>query len=431
MNKILLIVIGLMVSAGLKAQSDLIISEYVEGWSNNKAIEIYNPTSNAINLSGYQLVRYGNGEDIPPAENDWKIVLPDVDLQPYKTYVCVLDKRDPAGTGQNAPVWEQLQDRADVFLCPNYSVSNTLYHNGNDAMALEKTNGTLVDLFARWGAPSPSAAALPGSDRPVECWTDTAPYFTGDGIGVTADHTLFRRSSVIEGVKENPSMFNPLEQWDSLSANTFNHLGWHKSDVSPNNATPVFTSDEFEFKIWKQAENDAVLGKVKANDAENDQLRYYINAGNFIYDSNDVRRTPFKMDRASGEIKLIDAAALLESEWDTLYIDVTVNDGYSESESTTILAILSDVQVSANDFASGKQLNIYPNPVSDQMLNISAGKAISRVNIVNIAGQLSYSQTVNNESLVRFDASQLKKGVYLLQIEYADRSTDHKRFIRN
>ncbi len=35
--------------------SDLFFSEYVEGSSNNKALEIYNPTNSSINLSGYVL----------------------------------------------------------------------------------------------------------------------------------------------------------------------------------------------------------------------------------------------------------------------------------------------------------------------------------------------------------------------------------------
>lgn len=40
---------------------DIFISEYVEGWSNNKAIELYNPTDAAIDLSDYRLERYSNG----------------------------------------------------------------------------------------------------------------------------------------------------------------------------------------------------------------------------------------------------------------------------------------------------------------------------------------------------------------------------------
>ena len=31
--------------------TDLFFSEYVEGWSNNKALEIYNPTANPIDFA--------------------------------------------------------------------------------------------------------------------------------------------------------------------------------------------------------------------------------------------------------------------------------------------------------------------------------------------------------------------------------------------
>src|SRR5690606_7955678 len=41
--------------------TDLFISEYVEGSSNNKAIELYNGTGASVNLSGYSLALYTNG----------------------------------------------------------------------------------------------------------------------------------------------------------------------------------------------------------------------------------------------------------------------------------------------------------------------------------------------------------------------------------
>ena len=45
------------------AYSDLIISEYIEGSSNNKAIEIFNGTGAAIDLAagGYRLQFFSNG----------------------------------------------------------------------------------------------------------------------------------------------------------------------------------------------------------------------------------------------------------------------------------------------------------------------------------------------------------------------------------
>ena len=36
-------------------------SEYVEGSSNNKALEIYNPSNSPLNLSGYSIKVFSNG----------------------------------------------------------------------------------------------------------------------------------------------------------------------------------------------------------------------------------------------------------------------------------------------------------------------------------------------------------------------------------
>jgi predicted extracellular nuclease len=41
--------------------NELFISEYVEGWSNNKALEIYNPAETPLNLTGYTVKVFSNG----------------------------------------------------------------------------------------------------------------------------------------------------------------------------------------------------------------------------------------------------------------------------------------------------------------------------------------------------------------------------------
>ena len=40
---------------------DLFFSEYIEGSSYNKALEIYNPTDSPVDLSNYQLWQIANG----------------------------------------------------------------------------------------------------------------------------------------------------------------------------------------------------------------------------------------------------------------------------------------------------------------------------------------------------------------------------------
>ena len=45
------------------ASGDLLFSEYIEGSSNNKALEIYNPTTAPVDLAaaGYSVQQYSNG----------------------------------------------------------------------------------------------------------------------------------------------------------------------------------------------------------------------------------------------------------------------------------------------------------------------------------------------------------------------------------
>ena len=64
MKQILLSMSALLVmsvNAQITDCSDLFFSEYVEGYGQNKAIEVYNPTSATIDLSAYQIERYSNG----------------------------------------------------------------------------------------------------------------------------------------------------------------------------------------------------------------------------------------------------------------------------------------------------------------------------------------------------------------------------------
>jgi len=424
MNKLLLLFAftGMMLS--LNAQTDLIISEYVEGWSNNKALEIFNPTNAEIQLSNYRVTRYSNGTDVPPADNQWKIDLPDFKLQPYKSYVIVLDKRDPAGEGQEAPVWIQLQERADAFLCPVYNTSKAMYFNGDDAVALEKTDGTLVDLFARWGAPVPADALIGGSDKIDGCWTDTPPHFTGEGVGITADHTMIKKSSIKDGITTNPTIWDPLAEFDTLPANTFSHLGWHKFDNAPENKTPVFDKSSYKFAIASTSENETVLGTLSVTDNEGDAVKYFIEYGNFIYIGEGdaaVRVEPFTLGKTDGVLKLVDKTGLAPTVLDTFNIKVVATDGFSQTNEI-LVQILVDGEVGVNDFQVKNKVSIYPNPTNNNIFNVSANKEIAEIAVVNVIGQEIYSAKQVFSYTLPIELNDATKGIYIVRLTMTDLS---------
>lgn len=200
---------------------DLIISEYIEGSNNNKALELYNPTALPVQLSQYQLARYANGSFDPDT-----VSLAGV-LNPYQTYVVVLDKRDPNGVGFETPVDPELQAKADTFLCPVYDINKTMYFNGDDAMAIiKKSNGSLVDLIGKIGQD-------PGNGWTIDslCY---APFTTLCGAEQwTAEHTLVRKFEVKAGVLSNPEVFRVNSEWDQFPANDFAHLNNHESLAHP------------------------------------------------------------------------------------------------------------------------------------------------------------------------------------------------------
>src|SRR5690606_19681631 len=67
MKKLLLILFVSFQSLFANSQcTELFFSEYIEGSGNNKAVEIYNPTSSTILLTGnYTLRLYFNGSSTP------------------------------------------------------------------------------------------------------------------------------------------------------------------------------------------------------------------------------------------------------------------------------------------------------------------------------------------------------------------------------
>ncbi|MFW6227354.1 MAG: lamin tail domain-containing protein [Bacteroidota bacterium] len=282
MRKVLLTVAAIFAVVALQAQcSDLLISEYVEGGGNNKAIEIYNASNSPILLSDYQVCRYSNGSGTPNC-----VTLQDVYLEPDSVHVGVLDKRDPNGTGYDTMVDPQLQAKADSFYTPVYSINKTFYWNGNDAVSLELTDGTLIDLMGEIGV------------DPGLAWTmDANANYTSalGGRWWTRNHTLVRKATVKTGVTTNPSPFIVANEWDSLPYNTFDHLGWHNCECHDPNSVNNYEKPAHKMLVYP---NPVIHNEVmvKATAAIEDVKIVDLTGRIVLYRSNEGEESSIRLE---------------------------------------------------------------------------------------------------------------------------------------
>ena len=189
--------------------SQLFISEYVEGSGNNKALEIYNPTASAIDLSGYRIERFSNGSGTSASGGVLNL---SGSIAANSAFVIANGQITTSTTSPACdPILQAMANQLDgVYPAPTYM-------NGNDAIAL--FNGSvMIDLLGKTGDASMTSA---------DGWGDEFPYDGSVGAVWTENHTLVRKSSVQIGVSANPSSFIVSNQWDSLPQNTWSNLGTH------------------------------------------------------------------------------------------------------------------------------------------------------------------------------------------------------------
>jgi hypothetical protein len=247
MKKLLLSIftIGAFTTLANAQCTELFMSEYTEGTFNNKAIEIFNPTANAITLTGnYRIIRWQNGapnSDVSPSTGD--LVQPISGTIPSGgTFTIMLDRRNPNATAADTILFAALLAKGDSLLAagmgnyysPNYNAavqgSKCMSFNGDDALSLQKNvNGVWsnIDIFGSIGERPTNGN---GTFSPVGGWTDTAPFSTGIGAYLSKDKTLIRQFGIQSGVSVNPadSTFDILAEWDSLPVNSFTNLGYHE-----------------------------------------------------------------------------------------------------------------------------------------------------------------------------------------------------------
>ncbi|MEQ8517700.1 MAG: lamin tail domain-containing protein [Cytophagales bacterium] len=182
----------IQVNAVSTACSDLYFSEYLEGASNNKALEIYNPTNAAVSLSDYSVLRDNNG-----GTTNTDTFQMDGSLAPGEVYVIA-----------NPSAAAEILNVADT-------TSSATFYNGDDALRLLNNNtGQIIDVIGVYGVD-------PGSNWPVIGINGVA--------GATNENDLVRDPSVNSG---DTSWTNVVSnQWYVLPRENFNNLGIHNAQV--------------------------------------------------------------------------------------------------------------------------------------------------------------------------------------------------------
>ena len=201
------------------ASTDLFISEYIEGSSNNKAIEFYNGTGATIDLTGYSLEFYSNGSSSANVT---------INLM---------------GTIANGDVFVLADNDADaaILAVADQTDSNDFF-DGDDAIVL-KNNGDVIDVIGQVGFD-------PGNQ-----W--------GRRLTSTRNNTLIRKYTVIDGETNLNDAFDPASEWDGFDRDTFDDLGTHT-------AITIITGTSDSERLSGDSQPDQIEG-----DAGNDRISGY------------------------------------------------------------------------------------------------------------------------------------------------------------
>ena len=190
-----------LVSSILFSQS-LFFSEYAEGTSNNKYLEIYNPTSESIDLSGYAFPSTANEPSTPGMHEYW-------------------NEFDSGSIIAPGDVFVICHGSSDALILAECDQFHTYLSNGNDGYCLVSGPESSYDILDCVG----DFNADPGNGWDVAGVSEA-----------TKDHTLVRKESVTSGNLGDWTTSAGTDannsEWEVYDVNTWDYLGSHNSGGS-------------------------------------------------------------------------------------------------------------------------------------------------------------------------------------------------------
>lgn len=180
----------------------LFFSEAAEGSSNNKYLEIFNPTPEPILLDGYGLGYVNNAPDVPGMFESWINFPAGTSIAAGETFVIAHTSADPT-----------ILAGADM-------TSGSL-SNGDDGFGLlqgDPSSYTVIDMVGDWNGDPGTGWDVAGEAQ------------------ATANHTLVRKAEVSEGNAGNwmasAGTNSSDSEWIVLESDDWSSLGLHTSDAA-------------------------------------------------------------------------------------------------------------------------------------------------------------------------------------------------------
>ena len=183
--------------------NELFFSEYLEGESNNKALEIVNLTDNDIDLSAYTIKRQSNGGVNPEDVWEWDMPLKGI-IKSQDVYVIVNEAAGEHTSSKSSAAVDagnyliQIADSIRVH-DGDTNFGAPINFNGNDPVGLFK-NDVLLDIIGT---------------------------YNGGSSNFAKDKTIRRKS----GVSQPNTAFDIDNEWDIVSKNDASDFGKHSAII--------------------------------------------------------------------------------------------------------------------------------------------------------------------------------------------------------
>ena len=342
----------------------LFFSEYIEGSGNNKALEIYNGTGDAVDLSDYVIKQSLDGEGWGVDGGSYYLALPAVMLEDGDVFVI----------GASDATSTEILAATDLALTYGDDPgAKVIFFTGNDALGLF-LGDALVDVI---GVPSESA------------------YWEVAGVTDATDvHTLVRKfpQVTIGNIDWASSAGTTAEnsEWEVYDIDNFSFIGWH-GEISEDPTLTVTSPAEGSTIIVNSVEVAfAVTNFVLGTDGE---VAYTIDGGTTVEttDLNAISFTELADGNYTVDLELVDM--------DGLSIDpaVTASVNFTIDTSNAVDNI-------------NNAVSIYPNP-SNGLFNINANGNFN-MQVIDITGKVIDTKNFSNNTTIEINTT----GIYFIKL---------------